>query len=609
MQEKRDQTYISLAMGAIIVSLLLLLILPEYKPKRQVSEPQETSSETAGDSILVEKADTAVVEKVDVAAVEVEAEVSDSVVAAVDEQAVEGEQATTEDQGVDIDKLGPSKNQERVTGPPKLAIPANVKTYTGPWTLDTVATEGNRVQKAASGEKARVRRIDLDGTSEIVAIEDFGRGGREMDKFRRAVAEVGVDEPLRIAVMGDSFIENDIITADLRENFQGAMGGNGGGFMAFASPVSKYRSTIKHTFSGWDIHSIMRLSRVPEKYQDKFFISGFVCIPSEGAKVSMEMTSFRKYLRPATVARLLFINEKDTKMKLTINGDQERVFAPRSSPQVQELVIRGSIEKLEMVLSSVDGFIGYGVLFEGDGGVSVDNYSVRGISGTPMIRTDQAVNGQVDRILDYDLIILQYGLNVMQAEKMNYDSFSASLTRLIRHIKSGYPNASIMLMGVGDRGQRKNGQYSTMQAVHGVIEAQRKAAEEEGVAFWDTFEAMGGENSMTEFVARGWAAKDHLHMGYNGGRYLASQMYRSLMDFYVPSHVRPRETKANAQLDWGDYDTIEAAKIVPIERAIKAESVAADTIKVVAVDSTAVARPDTISVEVEPETIETKTEN
>ncbi|MFQ8804904.1 MAG: hypothetical protein ACLR8Y_07065 [Alistipes indistinctus] len=41
-----------------------------------------------------------------------------------------------------------------------------------------------------------------------------------------------------------------------------------------------------------------------------------------------------------------------------------------------------------------------------------------------------------------------------------------------------------------------------MPAVKGMIDAQRKAAEAAGVAFWNTFDAMGGENSMVNFVQR-----------------------------------------------------------------------------------------------------------
>lgn len=375
----------------------------------------------------------------------------------------------------------------------------------------------------------------IDAEREITKIEDFGVEESALEDFRKALTRKGAKRPLRIAVLGDSFIENDIITADLRENFQGGLGGNGVGFVAFATPIAKYRQTVEHTFSDWEVYSIMSPKKTPEKYLDKFYISGLLCVPSEGAKVTMSSTTFRKYTKQSTVARLLFINEKNTELRVTINDTLERVFRPAPSQKVQEIVISGNIEKFDMSVHKVDGFVGYGVVFEDRSGVCIDNYSVRGTSGLPLFKTNAQINKDVDKMLSYDLVILEFGLNIMQAEVLKYESFSNSLSRIIKYVRGCFPNASVMVMGVGDRCHEVNGKVETMQAVYGVLEAQRNAAKTEGAAFWNTFEAMGGKNSMIGFTERKWAAKDYLHIGYGGGKYIAEQMYKSLMDFELES--------------------------------------------------------------------------
>lgn len=61
--------------------------------------------------------------------------------------------------------------------------------------------------------------------------------------------------PVRIAYFGDSFIEADIFTADLRERFQSEFGGCGVGYVPITSSISGYRPTVRHSFGGWSSHS------------------------------------------------------------------------------------------------------------------------------------------------------------------------------------------------------------------------------------------------------------------------------------------------------------------------------------------------------------------
>ena len=86
----------------------------------------------------------------------------------------------------------------------------------------------------------------------VVPIELFSPDA--MMRFNRALTRGAAGRPVRIAVLGDSFIEGDIITADLREQLQNLCGGRGVGFVPFASPLAKFRGTVLHSFSNWDIY-------------------------------------------------------------------------------------------------------------------------------------------------------------------------------------------------------------------------------------------------------------------------------------------------------------------------------------------------------------------
>ena len=131
----------------------------------------------------------------------------------------------------------------------------------------------------------------------VVPIELFSPDA--MMRFNRALTRGAAGRPVRIAVLGDSFIEGDIITADLREQLQNLCGGRGVGFVPFASPLAKFRGTVLHSFSNWDIYNIRDRAQIPAAIKDRFFVSGFVCIPQEGATTRLQGVTFRKHINQA----------------------------------------------------------------------------------------------------------------------------------------------------------------------------------------------------------------------------------------------------------------------------------------------------------------------
>ena len=364
----------------------------------------------------------------------------------------------------------------------------------------------------------------------LVPIEDFGEETPAMERFYGALLDMPADRPVRIAVLGDSFIEGDILTADLREGLQDLYGGRGVGFVPFSSSVALLRGTVKHTLSGWKTLSVKDKRQAPEDLQDKFFISGDLCLPSEGAKVRMEGVSFRKHIDRTDALRLVFINRQQTVLHVTVDDTLSGTFTPPAGEQVQRIDIEGPVHSVEVKLERPEGFIGYGIELADRSGVIVDNYSIRGNSGLALFGTNFGINSQIGAILGgYDLLVLQYGLNVMSPDVMRYDTYADALVRVIKYMKRCFPGTSILIMGVGDRSTQRDGEFVTMPSVHGMIEAQRRAAGAAGVAFWNTFEAMGGNGAMVRWVEKNWAAKDYTHIGYRGGKFVAGKLIDALL--------------------------------------------------------------------------------
>ena len=375
--------------------------------------------------------------------------------------------------------------------------------------------------------------LQIGGENIFRFVDHTPEGRPSVADFARMMQEASRTRVVRIAFFGDSYIEGDIITADIREQLQERYGGEGVGFVAMGNPLAISRPTIAHTFEGWQNYNLIYKKKSPEELQDKFFVSGTVSIPKEGAQAAAHYKGarFRKHIGQWSRARLIFINGSESVIDIAVNDSIKKQFRPDSSAQVQQINLSGNgMRSLDVTVGEGNGFVGYGVVLDGARGVAVDNYSIRSNSGIAFFGTDRNINTQIGRMLGYDLIVLQWGLNAMDPEVTNYDNYGTSLRRVVNYVKSCFPQSAIVMMGVGDRGTQQDGEFVTMEAVGAMIAVQKAVAKECGVAFWNTFEAMGGAGSIAGFVEKQWAAKDYMHMSYGGGRYIATRFVQALLD-------------------------------------------------------------------------------
>ena len=370
----------------------------------------------------------------------------------------------------------------------------------------------------------------LPEASLITPIEIFAQGG--MGAWDRLYEKLLWNkEQVRVAFMGDSFVEGDILTADLRELLQDTFHGGGVGFAPVASPFTGFRQTIKTTSKGWTPYNIMQRKSAPAPYADDFFVSGWVAKASAGASTRWDMTTKRRHLEEVERARLLFICRQRAEIGLKLNDGQERVFFFEGDEVVRQIVVeQEQIRSLEMtILNGAETFTGIGAEFDSKKGVAVDNFSIRSNNGQAMFWSNASVNSQINTMRPYDLVILQYGLNIMQAERHNYSLYGEQVEKMISYVESCFPGAAVLVMGVSDRSQKGEDGIKPMESAKSLTQSQREASQNKGVAFWDTYAAMQRMGGMTEFVTNGWAGKDYTHINYAGGARIARELYYAIL--------------------------------------------------------------------------------
>jgi lysophospholipase L1-like esterase len=361
----------------------------------------------------------------------------------------------------------------------------------------------------------------------LTCIEDYSGDSTALIKFYKALSGVG-KSAVRIAFYGDSFIEGDVFCGSFRDSLQSIFGGRGVGFVPITSGVAGFRNTIKHSFNNWRTSSLISRTDSTAEYGP----AGYCFVPLEGNWVEYR-ASKKRFLRDFNTIKLYYKNYQSAAVHFSVNKDTSRSTGHlKKSDHLQEWVYRG--KKLKSIRFSFDPFDSlrlFGASFEDGAGIYVDNFSLRGNSGISLTGISKSMLTKFNTYRNYKLVILQFGLNMVVEDSLNYKSYVRRMVKVINNLKKSYPQASFLLMSVSDRSTNSTGKFETMNAIPAMRNAQRMIAQQTNIAFWDMFQAMGGENSMVRFVTSkpALAAKDYTHLNFIGGEKLAGSLVKSLL--------------------------------------------------------------------------------
>jgi lysophospholipase L1-like esterase len=189
---------------------------------------------------------------------------------------------------------------------------------------------------------------------------------------------------------------------------------------------------------------------------------------------------------------------------------------------------------IKLIFNSNQSITVQGISLENNFGVKFDNIAVRGSGGLEFYKPDRLTFLQTSKKIHPDLIILQFGVNVVPPDYENYKFYENALYKQIQYIKSIYGNVPVVVMGVSDISNYSDGNYFSYKCIEKVIEAQKNAAFRSGVIFWNTLEAMGGLNSMPLWVNHSppLATKDYIHFSYKGSTIIAEMFTKALLKDY-----------------------------------------------------------------------------
>jgi len=361
----------------------------------------------------------------------------------------------------------------------------------------------------------------ISGSDSLVSIKNFYQKLYELKKKKR--------KKIRIGYFGDSMIEGDFITQDLRDMLQNIFGGTGVGFVTMTSPIAGFRQTIYNGFSSdWkDVNF-----KSGDKEAAKLFISGHSFFSAGSSTVTYRGASNPRLSVFENVTLLYGKAANDPLLNIVVN-DKEY---PLECDRLLNVLELDHINGREIKFKTTDAAVPYyGAAFESDSGIVLDNFSFRGITGIELNYFSQQFLQEVQSVRPYDLIIFHYGTNLLFKPQLHeFGWYADMMYPILNKIKAACPGTSLLIISTSDKGGSYNGEWKTAIGVEPLVATQYNLANKVGAGFFNLYNAMGGEGTIVKWVQGDTvlARKDYTHPNPKGAKVLAKLIYQSIMDEY-----------------------------------------------------------------------------
>lgn len=346
---------------------------------------------------------------------------------------------------------------------------------------------------------------------------------KPLDAFFRALLGKG-DSTVRIWYYGDSQIEGDRISQDLRTLLQSRFGGNGQGLIPL-NDIASYRNVTLKTGPGLVRHTVFSNRKSSDfgfsgvkfftSYQDSNYN------PYAQIYIGKQMNYDHLYL--------LYGKSSGTKMEISLPSGKKSFDIPKS--QFGGRLYLGKAEYGNISLGGISGGTNlFGYMLEGTRGIQIDNCGIRGHSGDGLFLVADGMLRMQAQMLNTKLCILHYGNNAIPyiSNEKVAEYVGNDLKRLFVKFKNALPGVSILVVSGGDMGRMIDGTPQPYPYAGLLAEKIGEAAVSSGCAFFDMHAMMEKDGGIVGWTQKGWAGLDG-HLSAAGQMHFAKTLYQELM--------------------------------------------------------------------------------
>lgn len=333
----------------------------------------------------------------------------------------------------------------------------------------------------------------------------------------------GKNVKIRIAWFGDSQIEGDFITQDIRVLLQNYFGSQKGvGYVPITSVSSDFRKTAK-LFASGDIRAD---NFKKSDGNSNLFFSGYSFFSND---LNVDFTD-NTTKGQATQKWLLY--GKGDSISVKIQDSIRKYPADKSFNKI--LISSAASNKVKFNVVSNKTPI-YGVSSEPKSGIVLDNFSFRGITGIELKKLNSDLLAEINRSGYYDLIVFQYGVNLMfKPNDTNYDYYYRAMRPILKKFKNNMPNTEFLLFSCSDRAFNYDGEWKTAVGIDALIDTQARLAYDNDIPFYNFYNSIGGKGTVVKWAdtTPQLANKDYIHFNFRGAKIAAKTIFNAIIHDY-----------------------------------------------------------------------------
>jgi lysophospholipase L1-like esterase len=234
--------------------------------------------------------------------------------------------------------------------------------------------------------------------------------------------------------------------------------------------------------------------------------------------------------RPAGGAFQIKLDGKVERTVTTTSTDFEAGFERVDVPDAGH--------KLECVVSGTGKVRLFGVSLErepaeGKYGVQVDGLGVGALNFEQMQHVNSKTRVEMLQHRKYDLVVFLLGTN-MFAPGLH----GKWVKNVLEDFHTALPDTPVLILSPPDIVLQGSDEHSDPRIV-ALGKQMKKIAADNGAAFWDFREAMGGDASIKRWVKLGLASGDYVHLTHDGGALMGNRLVYALfkdMQGWLPQH-------------------------------------------------------------------------
>ncbi len=394
------------------------------------------------------------------------------------------------------------------------------------------------VAEAPVGEQrtqAPAARATQEGRK-VVRIEDPNGAMKPFyEALRRTEQKKGTT---RVLHWGDSVIVADMVTSTVRRKLQERFGDSGHGFMLVSIPWEYYiHQQVEHAASDNWRDTLITHGVLKDK---QYGIGGVVTTGhSKGAWATFGTVDKGKTGRNLSKFQVFYGTSPDGgEVLIQVDGQDKATFSTRGeglTDKLHTVTFPDGPHDIRLQSNGGGPVRLYGVVLERETpGVVYDCLGVTGSRASTFIRFDVPHFERQLAQRNPDLMIVMTGSNQSKFKGMDMAQYEQEYTTMVKQIRKARPNSTCLVASAPDRAEKTNGQLTTSPLIPKIVAIQHKVALANGCAFWNTYEAMGGQNAMLAWHRHRprLASGDYTHLTMAGGEVLGALLYEALMAGY-----------------------------------------------------------------------------